>query len=144
MEQSRTGASDMREEEDKGGLAPDSKIKTNQRQTQGGAPSKSAPYARRARKRLEAHNAGDMGKTALWEVRCPELNEAEWRRHIGPAEAWRMARMRAEAMDHDAARFLAFGGKKVLLEMRLHGTQTILKFEILGYPIYKYVANRVN
>ena len=55
-----------------------------------------------------------------------------------------MARKLAEAYDHDEARIMAFGGKSYTLELRLHGSKVVDKFEIGGFPIYKYHAKRVN
>lgn len=139
-----SSAQTMRNREDKGGLKQNSQVQARSGQASRHLPTQRQTPALRAQQRLQAHHERQDSETALWEYRCAELGFAQWTKRIGPATGWNMARTLAEAIDHDEARIMAFGGKKYVLELRLHGSKAVTRYEIGGFPIYKYVAHRVN
>lgn len=143
MEKQSARAQSLRNGEDKSGPAPNSQVQARSSQTQRRMEKRKA-NAGRQNERMAAHLSRQGGKTVLWELRCKELDVTEWTQRLGSIEPWRMACAFAEALDHDAARIMAFGGKTYTLEMRIAGQSKILRMEISGFPIWKYVANRVN
>ena len=134
----------VREGENKPRLAAHREIETRSLETQGDVAQNTKSPSRIAQQRLEAHHARNNGATLLWEVRCPELGMPAWTRRIGSAEHWRMAREMAEALDHDAARVMGFGGKKFILQMRHFGKSHITQMEISGGPVWRYHAKMVD
>lgn len=144
MAQQGTSARKVRTGQDGGGFARNRQGQARQGQARRNVARQQAPNAGRQGQQVEANNGGQVGATAIWEIKCAELDMPNWTRRIGPIEAHRTARMVADAADHDAARLLAFGGKRVRMQLRLLGKPQILEFEVSGYPVYKYQANRIS
>ncbi len=144
MVKQRASASTMRNGEDKGRFAVNSKGQAHISEASGNVAHKPQALARRAQQRLSTHYVGESQKTVLWELRCAELGLASWTRRIGPGDLYAMARVMAEALDHDLARIMAFGGKIYVLEMRVHGSERVTKVEICGFPVWKYSAKVLN
>lgn len=144
MEQQGISARKMRTGQDSSGFARNRQGKARSGQARRNLARQQAPNAGRPAQQVETHNGGQVGATAIWEIKCAELDMPNWTRRIGPIEAHRTARIVADAADHDAARLIAFGGKRVKMQMRLLGKPQILEFEISGYPVYKYQANRIS
>lgn len=140
MDKSGAGASVMRVDENKGRFASNRKGEAGKGEASRGMEGKQKAHARRAQERLSAHHARGVEATCLWEIRCPELEMPSWTRRAGPVAAWAMARLTAEAIDHDLARVMAFGGKKYVLEMRPYGKEQVIRMRITGFPVWKYSA----
>lgn len=144
MGQQSAGTSEVRETEDDSGPKRHSQKQEGFRQASRHGKVKPSPASRFQAKRLETDTSGKVGETLLWEWKCDALGFQNWARRFGPAEGFIMAKLIAEAIDHDEARVMAFGGKKYELELRVSGRNgKPRKFEIGGYPIYKYTAYEV-
>jgi hypothetical protein len=144
MAQSSASASEMRETEDDKRLASDSEKQAGIGQASRHSKGKQKAAPRLPPKRMEAQAIGKVGETLLWEWRCEQLGFNNWTRRLGPAEGFIMAKLLADAIDHDEARIMAFGGKKYELELRISGRNAkSRRFEIGGYPLYKYTAFEV-
>lgn len=139
-----SGAHEMRNRENEAGPLEHSKVQAHQRKASGGMATQIQGNARRAQKRVEVHHAGQGSETMLWEYRCPELGFSNWTKRLGSINGWDMGRTLAANIDHDEARIIAFGCKKYTLELRRFGSTAIERYEISGFPVWKYVANRVN
>ena len=142
MAKSSPSASSLRNREDESGYQQNSEVQADSGQASRGLAIKT-PLARRAQKRLEAHFQRKGNETRMWEFRCAELGVSSWTRRIGPSMGWNMARSLAASIDQDEARVIAFGGKSYVMELRLHGSSRVERYEITGYPVWKYVANRL-
>lgn len=141
MEQSNASALELRETEDKGGFGENRQVKaySGKATRQKGAFA----HARGQGKRLETHNGREVDQEATtWEMRCAELGLNQWQRVSGLTDAWRTARIWADAIDHDASRPIAWG-KMVTIEMRRLGRSHALKFEVTGQPVYRYHVKQV-
>lgn len=99
--------------------------------------------ARGTQNGLAQNNGGQVGKTALYEWRCEGLGVKSWTRRTVHEDLIRAAKAIAEAIDHDEARVMAFGGKKYILELRQYGQTLIHRYEIGGWLEYKYFAKRI-
>lgn len=143
MGQSGISASDLRNGKNEVGLANHSKIQTHKPEVARRKSEQKQVIARGAQQRVETHYAGTMGRTVSWEVRSTDLNMPNWVLRSGPDDAWKMARYIASIVDHDEARMIAFGGKKFTLELRIPGREAIEKFEVSGWPEWRYAANKV-
>lgn len=143
MAQSSASASNLRTGKNENGFAQHSKIQTNKPEIARREAGKKSAYARGQKQPLETHNAGRVAKTIAWDVRCPELSPKSWEVRYGPDDSYRMARYMAEIIDHDEARVMGFGAKKILLELRTPGRSEVQIFELTGEPKFRYAANKM-
>lgn len=146
MGQQGSSASNLRTGKDESGFKEYSKGKTDKPETSRGNTKAKAfnAYAGWKGKPLETHHVERVAKTIAWEVRCPELSPKSWEGRYGPEGAHAMARYMAEIIDHDEARVMGFGGKKITLELRTPGRDEIQVFELTGEPKFRYSANKVS
>ncbi len=145
MGQQGASASSMRDSENQARFGKDRKGQAHKSEAQGRRAIK-APYAGRSVKQVEGKTNRDwlqMGAPRDWEIRCAALGQDCWLAYRGPQEAWRMLRIFADAIDHDAARPLAFGGKKVIAEIREKGSETLEAFELTGSIRFEYQARKI-
>lgn len=137
MAESNTSPHQMRTGKDQNGLGQNRQGKAysgqNTRRTRF-APSN----ARGQAKPMEAQANGRMGKEAVsWEVRCADMGHVGWQRFSGPPDEFKAARIYAENLDHDEARPIGWG-KKVVVEMRRVGSNSIVKLAVTGEILYRY------
>ena len=145
MVKSSASAPAMRDQQDKAGYQPNRQGQARDGQASRGMAGQASGHARRAQQRIQTHHERKDGQTtAMWEYRCAELGIDQWTRRIGPVNGWSMSRAMAEAIDHDEARIMGFGGKKFFLELRQFGSKSIERYQMSGFPVWKYVAERVN
>lgn len=143
MGKSRASTHSVRQEQDSNGLEGNRQGQAHPRKASGHMARKPLANARGAQNGLAQDTSGQVGKTACYEFRCEGLGISGWMRRVTAAEPFRAAMAIAEAIDHDEARIMAFGAKKFVLELRLYGQTRIHRYEIGGYPVYKYFAQRV-
>ncbi len=145
MGQQSASASSMRNSENQARFGQDRKGQAHKGEAQGRKAIK-APYAGRSLRQVEGKANRDwpqMGAPRDWEIRCAALGQDSWLGYRGPQDAWRMLRIFADAIDHDAARPLAFGGKKVIAEIREKGSETLEAFELTGSIRFEYQARKI-
>ncbi len=145
MGQQSASASRVRDSENQARFGKDRKSQTHTSEAQGRKAGKAA-YAGRPIRQMEGKANRDwnqMGTPRDWEIRCEALGQSEWQGYRGPQDAWRMLRIFADAIDHDAARPLAFGGKKVVAQIREKGSETLEAFELTGSTRFEYQARKL-